>query len=137
MIVKNRLKIKRTVPFKLTVDCYDEVVIDVADTLLTYIIMNNKYITYGDLSNRMKNPINPRNLDRPLGIISNACKENGLPLVSVMVVNKDDMFPGPGFFKSFYPGLKRDEWEACFVDMYQKVTKFKHWNDVRKAFCGD
>lgn len=123
--------------FELTEECYDDLVIDVAINLLNHILDKNEIIQYGELANMLSSPINPRNLDRPLGCISDACKENGLPLLSVMVVNKETLMPGPGFYKYFYPGLKKEQWVEKFVEEYNKVKTFKNWDKVLDAFCGN
>lgn len=119
-------------------DCKDGHIIEIAEKLLTFIIENpGKLITYGDLSRQLSFPMNPRNIEQPLGRISFACKDNGLPPISVMVVNKDTMMPGDGFFKAYYPQLKTkdEQWKKCFEDM-DKVKRFEDWDDVLNAFTG-
>lgn len=136
MILKKPKVIKISPPFQfeLTDDCYDDLVRDVGIMLLNHIIQSNELITYGDLTKKISYPINPRNLDHPLGCISDACKENKLPLLSVMVVNKETLRPGPGFFKYFYPELKQSEWDPKFFELYKQVKEFKGWNCVLNAF---
>ena len=122
--------------FSLTDECKDSLVIDVAINLLRHILENNEIIQYGELAKLLSPPMeNPRNLDRPLGCISDACKENGLPLLSVMVVNKETSIPGAGFFKYFYPQLKREQWDEKFIEEHKKVQQFDKWNKVLDAFC--
>ena len=122
--------------FSLTDECKDSLVIDVAINLLRHILENNEIIQYGELAKLLSPPMeNPRNLDRPLGCISDACKENGLPLLSVMVVNKETSMPGDGFFKYFYPQLKSEQWIEKFIEEYKKVQQFDKWNKVLDAFC--
>ena len=134
----NRVQTKKDdFEFELTDECYDDLVIDVAINLLNHILDKNEIIQYGELANMLSSPINPRNLDRPLGCISDACKENGLPLLSVMVVNKETLMPGSGFFNYFYPHLKRTQWEEKFIEEYKKVQAFKNWDKVLDAFCGN
>ena len=119
-------------------DCKDGQVIEIAEKLLTFIIRNpGKFITYGDLSNQLSFPMNPRNIEQPLERISFACIENGLPPVSVMVVNKDTSMPGKGFFKAYCPEIKSEDeqMKLCFEYMYQ-VKKYEHWDDVLSAFIG-
>lgn len=128
---------KEVFKFMLTEECNDSLVIDVAIALLNHVLENNEIIQYGELANMLSSPINPRNLDRPLGCISDACKENGLPLLSVMVVNKETLMPGSGFFNYFYPHLKRTQWDEKFIEEYKKVQAFKNWDKVLDAFCGN
>lgn len=128
------IKIEQPFLFVLTDDCNTDLVRDVAVALLKHIIQDNEIITYGDLASKMDHPINPRNLDYPLGCISEACKENGLPLLSVMVVNKDTLNPGAGFFKYFFPELKQNEWEPKFFELYNQVKEYNNWNCVLDAF---
>ena len=54
-----------------------------------------------------------------------------------MVVNKETLMPGPGFYKYFYPGLKKEQWVEKFVEEYNKVKTFKNWDKVLDAFCGN
>lgn len=137
MIIKNRkplLTYTRTYEFVLPPECNDSLTHDVAIALLTHIVEHNEIITYSNLVKKMSIRINPRNLDHPLGTLSEACLANGLPLISVMVVNKESFFPGDGFFKWFFPELDRSKWEEKFVEEYNKVTKYTDWNRVLLAF---
>lgn len=133
-IAKRKKQVSSYPKFELTEECCDSLVIEVATVLLKYIIEKNELITYKELTNRLSISVNPRNLDHPLGCISNACKENGIPLLSVMVVNQETLMPGPGFFKYFFPGLKREQWDEKFVEMYHQVKKFRQWDKVLEAF---
>lgn len=120
-------------------DCKDGQVIEIAEKLLTFIIRNpGKLITYGDLSKQLSFPMNPRNIEQPLGRISFACIENGLPPVSVMVVNKDTSMPGMGFFKAYCPEIKSEDeqMKLCFEYM-DRVNKYEHWDDVLSSFTGN
>lgn len=114
---------------------YDEQVQEIAIKLLKHIIDTNESITYGELSKRLSFEINPRNIERLLGVVSFACKENGLPLVSVMVVNKETQMPGDVFYKAYFPGLKtKDErWRKCF-ELMKQVRACKDWDMVLDAF---
>ena len=62
----------------------------VAIELLEYVIANQSEpaITYGKLASKVDRDFNPRNLDKPLGVVSSACIENNLPPVSGVVINK-------------------------------------------------
>lgn len=134
MLIKIKRKYTNKFQFELTDECYDDIVIEVAIALLEHIVENNEIIQYGELANLLSIPMNPRNLDRPLGCISEACIENGLPPVSVMVVNKDTYMPGVGFFKYFYPGLKKDQWDEKFIQLYNEVKSYSYWDKVLDIF---
>ena len=65
---------------------------------------------------------NPRNLDRPLGQLSDICKVNGLPLISAIVIPLNgDPIPSAGYFKYFFPNLPRNKWEKSFIEERNKV----------------
>ena len=86
-------------------------------------------ITYGDLANEMNIGINPRNLDHPLGDLSDYCvHECSLPKLSAIVVNKDEYIPGDGYFKYFYSGISREHWEQLFLAELTLIKEEKNWN---------
>lgn len=120
--------------FIMPKECFDPFVNKVSIALLQHIVANNEYITYGDLAKKIGPGINPRIIEHPLGFISMACKENGIPPISVMVVNKDTLIPGVGFFKFFYPELKPDEYDFKYLELYKQVKEFKQWQDVLDIF---
>jgi hypothetical protein len=62
---------------------------------------NQAYITYGDLVAGNQEIAGPHShaLAAMLGEISADCHAEGLPLLSALVVYKDAMEPGSGFFK--------------------------------------
>lgn len=73
--------------------------VEIAVKLLEYYLENkdsyNKgIITYGELCKKLSFEMNPRVIERNLGDISFTCKENGLPPISALVVNKDERMPG-------------------------------------------
>jgi hypothetical protein len=57
---------------------------------------NNQLITYGKLSQNQMEYGDGGILDRPLGCIMGWCFEQGLPPLTVLVVNKDHGLPGAG-----------------------------------------
>lgn len=97
-------------------DDLDELCINIIEQLLLELKINNEkaLITYRDLAEKLAFDINPRNLDNPLGVISDYCKEQGMPLLSTLVVNKETYMPGAGYFKYYYPNKKKNEYEAIF-----------------------
>lgn len=74
---------------------------------------------------------NPRNLDKPLGVLSTKCKENGLPLISTVVINREDNLPGGGYFDIF-GGIKEKDWVMVFVKELNRVHACKNLNDLLK-----
>lgn len=120
--------------FYLTEECCDADIIEIAQVLLRHVIKYKTVITYGDLARELSFEINPRNLDRPLGCISEVCLKNGVPPISAMVVNKDKFIPGAGFFKCFYPGLKPEDYDTKAIELINQVTSFDQWDTVLKAF---
>lgn len=116
-------------------DDYDEKVQQIAIKLLEHIVKTNNPISYGDLCSKLNFPMNPRNIEKQLGVISFACKRNGLPPISVMVVNKDTLMPGVGFYKAYCPDIKEEEkqWKKCF-ELTKEVQQYRHWDNVLEAF---
>lgn len=114
--------------------CMDLKVKEVAIKLLEHLILNKEIIAYSDLTKLLSFDINPRNIEGQLGNISQACLDNGLPPLSAIVVNKETLMPGDGFFKFFYPGLKGDERIVKFFALRKEIIEFEDWNDVKKAF---
>lgn len=88
--------------------------VDVGRALLQFIgsadETDDLIIAYGDLAKKLPYEFNPRNLDTPLGMLSDLCKELDLPLISTIVVNLDSYMPGAGYFKYFFPGSKELDW---------------------------
>ena len=75
--------------------------VEVAIKLLEYYLNSNeKIIIYGDLCKKMSFPVTARNIEKWLGYVSFACKDNNLPPISVIVVNKTTSMPELGFLKS-------------------------------------
>ena len=83
--------------FFITEDCNNKYIKEIAIKLLQHIISTKQFITYGQLSLKMSFDISPRIIERPLGRISYACTNNGLPPISAMVVNQETQMPGKGF----------------------------------------
>jgi len=93
-------------------------------------------ITYGDLSRQLSAYISPRNLDHPLGQVSDFCKEYGMPLLSVIVVNQDTLRPGDGFFKYFFPKAKRSAWDEIYIQQLSLVKAYKQWDRLADYVAG-
>lgn len=91
------------------------------------------FITYGDLSKKLNNVISPRNLNIPLGIISDLALEHGFYRISAIVVNHDTYFPGDGFFHEFAGGIPESQWESFWKDDLEKIYSCENWEDFIKA----
>lgn len=113
---------------------YWNIVRDVGEILLDHLENIGKYqdlvITYGEVANRLPYEYNPRNLDSPLGTLSDLCKELDLPLISTIVVNKESLIPGDGYFKYFFSGSKEPKWLEIFVEQYKKVKECRDWSPL-------
>lgn len=92
-----------------------------------------KTIYYGDLSRRIGGVITPQNLNKPLGILSDAAKRNGYPLISSVVVNKDTLIPGEGFFKEFGGEIKMSEWLPFWQKELAAVYNCKKWDEFLRT----
>lgn len=90
----------------------------------------NFLITYGDLARKLPYEFNPRNLDHPLGELSNLCIELGLPLISTIVINRDSYQPGAGYFKYFFSGNKEADWIRIFNEQYDLVKQCRDWTPL-------
>lgn len=92
-------------------------------------------ITYGDLAGKLPYEVNPRNLDHPLGELSDLCKELELPLISTIVINRDSYQPGAGYFKYFFPGTKEADWIEIFNKQYDLVKQCSDWTPLAEELC--
>ena len=113
--------------------------VEIAVKLLEYYLENkdsdNKgIITYGELCKKLSFEMNPRVIDRNLGDISFTCKENGLPPISALVVNKDERMPGAGFFAAYCPEKKGDDPLEVWMDIFNKIHAYQGWYAVVEAY---
>ena len=78
----------------------------------------------------------PRHVDRFLGDISFACKENGLPPLSAIVVNKEDYIPGAGFFSAYFPGnkIKKEKRDEIIMGIYKELREYPYWDKVLEKY---
>lgn len=136
MIIKKFKKLPDTKVFLTNDSCNDPVVRLVAVCLITHVIQNpkNPCISYGDLSKLCQGKVHYRNLDAPLGEISELCRLNKLPLISVVVYNKTENRPGTGFFRYFFPQLPEKDWDEKFIDCTKQVMACKEWKNFIKIF---
>lgn len=110
----------------------DSTIVEIAKILLNILLYSKEepLITYGELSRRLPFPINPRNLDQPLGTLSDICSENRMPLISTIVVNQDTLMPGNGYFRYYFPGAKEQDWDRIFIEQYNRIKEFEQWEDL-------
>lgn len=136
MMKRKFKKLSCTKNFLANESCNDPVVKLVAVNLLTYVIKNQKNpcITYGELSRLCQGKVHYRNLDAPLGEISDLCKLNNLPLVSAVVYNKNENRPGTGFFRCFFPQLKEKDFDEKFVVCTKQVIACREWGEFISIF---
>lgn len=115
-------------------DAFMSLVVDVGEILLHHIEHIGKYdellITYGDVAKQLPYAFNPRNLDHPLGTLSEYCEELELPLISTIVVNQEEMMPGAGYFKWFFSGTKASQWPEVFMKQYKRVKECRDWSPL-------
>lgn len=110
----------------------DAITIDIGKILIEGVeTVQDFRITYKQLGNKLNPPRMARTMDNNLYFLSDMCKELGLPLISVVVVNSETLMPGLGFFKYFF-GVK-DEIKAIeiFIEEYKKVLACKDWTSLR------
>ena len=133
MVLKPKI-IDKKLDFIIIPECFGNYELDyiVAKILLNHVISNrgNPVITYGELASQIASDFNPQNLGRYLGNISDVCKENGLPLISGIVVNKDTSLPGEGFYDYFYKEKPMSEWENIFEECKLGVMNCTVWKDL-------
>lgn len=136
MIIKNNKKMTNIKKDKMIIipEYFGRKSIDykVAELLLNHVINNldNPIITYGELASKISPNFNPQNLSEPLGNISDLCKENGFPLISGVVVNKDTGLPGEGFYTYFFNERPMREWEDIFRKCLSDVKRCTRWQEL-------
>lgn len=96
------------------------------DNVLSY--TSDVLITYKDVSKKTGNKVYPIELRSYLYTISNTCKEHNMPLLSAIVVNSDDLFPGHGFFEAYLPGLDEKTQMKEWFSMLNEIKEYKNWN---------
>lgn len=97
----------------------------------------NPVITYGELALKISYDFNPQNLNTYLWKISEICKENGLPYLSGIVVNKRTKIPGEKFFDCFYNEQPMSEWENIFNKCKSEIINCNLWQDLLDAIEGE
>lgn len=98
-------------------------------------IKNEKMITYKELATIVGMSVeNNSDLYGYLGDLSYYSFENDMPLISVMVVRKDNGMPGEGFYgvyeekRGIRLGKDKDKQMEVFVEEVKRVLKYSNWN---------
>lgn len=90
------------------------------------------YITYGELSRKINNCISPRNLNHPLGTLSDIAMDNGFPRISAIVINQNTGMPGEGYFRYYAGGINDDQWEKFWLKDLTLIYNCKNWDEFIK-----
>ncbi|WP_081647853.1 DUF262 domain-containing protein [Butyrivibrio sp. VCB2006] len=132
---KDIMKSGGNLEFEIPTEYRNPHTVEVAIKLLEhYLNSQEKLITYGDLCKKLSFPENPRNVEVLLGEVSFTCKENGLPPISALVVNKDTFIPGNGFFEAYYPEVKVSDRDKKFVEIYKQIEECSEWRALLEAY---
>lgn len=99
------------------------------------------WLTYHDLSMYLKRyagiSIEPLFTKNYIGELSTICYRMGLPLISCIVINKEDLIPGSGFFKLYGEltgrKLKKEELDRIWLDESEKCLRCKDWDKLLLA----
>ncbi len=114
--------------------------VEVAKVLLDFWLNNKEKIKclmfYQELCNKLSFRVDCRHVEKYLGDISFACKENGLPPLSAIVVNQSNCFPGAGFYKAYFPGqrVKADDRVVIWNKLFKEICNFPYWNKVLEKY---
>lgn len=111
---------------------------EVGRKLLKHIISTNgEIIRYKDLAKKVDFECEAHFIDRYFEALSFSCIESGIPIPSAIVVN-DELMPGDGFCKAYFPGIKdkMKRMEKSILEM-KKVQEYKHWDLVLELFTGN
>ena len=110
---------------------------DVAKTLVDRIKKHgeNARIYYSDLCSLIDNVVGCRQIASYIGDISCWCYEIDAPMLSALVINKDENMPGKGFFTLYAElnDIARVEDEdklKIWIDEYRKVINYREWDNL-------
>lgn len=103
------------------------------------------WITYKDVSfNLYRNAginIEPLLTKDYIGELSAICYRIGLPLISCIVINKDQLKPGLGFFKLYSDltgrKLKKEDSDKIWIEESKKCFRCKNWNKLLLELSSD
>jgi len=98
--------------------------------------MEEIWLTYKDVSSHLYRyagiRIEPLFTKEYIGELSAICYRLGLPLISSIVINKDDLIPGPGFFKLYSDltgrKVKKEDSEIIWLEESRKCFECEDWD---------
>lgn len=116
---------------------FDEKHLEIAKVLVEE-IKNRNIITYKELGMNVRLSVEPQSdLYSYLGDLSYYSFENGMPLISVIVVRKEEKIPGEGFYKEVYEkkrkikvGKNKQKQMDVFVEELNRVFEYSNWNKL-------
>lgn len=112
----------------------DDLTIAIGKILIDGLEKNREFqITYKQLGEKLNPPMPPRSMDNKLGFLSSLCKDLGLPLISVVVVNKETNMPGDGFFKEFFVTANKNDFEEIYITEINKILSCKGWTLLKQT----
>ena len=80
--------------------------------------------------------IGRRQVGKNATVVSKKCEELGLPLLSVLVVNKSDGITGDGFIKDFFPTVTDEAEKAKILQgNIEKVYNQNNWSALLNWTC--
>jgi hypothetical protein len=108
--------------------------IETADKILpflVYLAQRGETTTYGKLAEMTGHQ--PLYFTNPLGYIRDEiCKPRGLPLLSVLVVNKSKGVPGDSFLPEGRGNLTEQEFREAFYKYRDQVFAYQGWDALLK-----
>lgn len=91
--------------------------------------------TYEELCKKIGNQISCRNIAPYLGDISCWCDNIGAPMISAMVISRNNNRPGKGFYKLYAElhgtSVKNLDEELTFISELKKVLNYPNWETVK------
>lgn len=108
--------------------------LEIARILVQRIKNERDTITYKELANNIGMDVGSAGFGRELGgligDLSSYSFDNGMPLISVLVVRKEDYRPGSGFYTLYKQkkGINVKDKEVVFIDELNKVLHYDNWD---------
>lgn len=106
----------------------------IARILVQKIKNEGNIITYKELANSIGMDVSSASLRRELGgllgDLSSYSFDNGMPLISALVVRKDADRPGNGFYTLYEEkkGIKIKDKDIVFIDELNKILQYDNWD---------
>ncbi|HHV24452.1 MAG TPA: hypothetical protein GXX65_07950 [Methanosarcina sp.] len=108
--------------------------IENANLALPYIVHSAKMketLTYKELAEKIHS--HPRALSYTLGYIRDEiCRKRGLPMLSVIVVNKETRLLGRDFLPEGTESMSKEEYINKFIELRDEVFKYSKWDELLK-----